>query len=67
MNRRQVLAGSAALAVGGVALSAQGEKTLAEIDLEDKYWQNQWLISELEQELSEMRAHARIMKNASVV
>lgn len=66
MNRRQVLAASAALAVGGVATSVNAEKTIAEIDLEDKYWQAQWMIGEYEQDLAEMRNH-RAAQKASVV
>ncbi len=61
MNRREILAATAALTV----IPVSGGTKL--IDNSDNYWDAQWHINVLEEELSEMRAHAKIMKNASVV
>ena len=71
MNRRQVLAGAAAVAALPVVAATQIE---TEVHPEkgktykDLYWDAQAHIDSLELDLSEMRAHAMIMKkNASVV
>jgi len=58
MNRRQLLAGAAGAAVVAAAPAVQA----AEPTLEDKYWNAQWLIGELEQERSDMRNHRAAMR-----
>lgn len=60
MNRREAIAGTAALAV----TTASAAKVHVE-ENEDKYWESQSQIDSLEQELSEMKAHARIMHRSS--
>ena len=69
MNRRQVIAGAAAVAALPIAAQAKTEEIHPEKGetYKDLYWNAQAHIDKLELELSEMRAHAMIMKKARVV
>ncbi len=57
INRRQVIAGAAAVAAVPLATEVKAEE-----NYKDKYWEAQAQIDSLERELDEMYAHARIMQ-----